>query len=96
MVRRRRGTVAVAAPPPELPWELAHLWTAFLQLNQARGSNGFGPSALSFCEIEAWTRLMRWELRPWEVETLQRLDASFLADWGEQQKREQQKRGNGR
>ena len=66
---------ATLAEIPPMPDELAYLWHWFLDLDAARGSNGFGISPLSYVEIKAWSDLTRNTLAPWEIEAIKRLDA---------------------
>jgi hypothetical protein len=57
-------------PPPEL----RYLWSMFLELNSARGSNGFAPAAISFTELQAYQMAYQLKLRPYEVKLIRRLD----------------------
>lgn len=52
-----------------------YLWDRFLELSQARGSNGFAPNTISYTEIAAFAELEGIEFTPWEVDALRRLDA---------------------
>ncbi len=63
---------------PEPPPQASHVLAWFLELNQGRGSSGFGPLPLGWSEIEAWARLTGKELRPQEVALLKRLDSTYL------------------
>jgi hypothetical protein len=58
-----------------MPAEVGYLWGWFLELDGARGSNGFGLNPLSYSEIQAWATLMRVTLAPWEVEAIKRIDS---------------------
>jgi hypothetical protein len=65
---------AVREPPAELDW----LWGLFVEVSNGRGYDGMGGShGLSWQDLEAWSRLMGVELRPWEVEVMMQLEASF-------------------
>ncbi len=55
-----------------------YLWSAFVRLHGRRGSTGFGPAALSWPDIEAFNRLSRMNLAPWEVEVIEELDRVYL------------------
>ena len=59
-------------PPEGLP-----IYQAFIQMGRSRVS-GFGPSAISFHEIEAWQRLYGVRLTAWELDTIIELDSVFL------------------
>lgn len=56
---------------------MEHIWNWYEEMTEARGSDGFGPAELRFADIDAWSRLMRIDLTPWEVSTLRKLDAVF-------------------
>lgn len=63
--------------PPPLPPEVRHLWQTFLELHRTRPS-GFGASAIPYAEIDAWSRLKRLPLDPWEVDAVVELDAAWM------------------
>lgn len=67
------------ASAAELPPLLDPLWSDFLQLHRARGSNGFSPSPISFADIDAWQRVTGFKLRPWQLECIRRADEAYLA-----------------
>jgi hypothetical protein len=67
----------------ELPAEAAALWGAYLQLSASR-ARGFGPSAITYVEIEAWQRLQGVQLTPWELDTLTAMDLAAMAEQGKQ------------
>lgn len=56
-----------------------YLWTWFLELNRARGSNGMGPSAITFLDIQAWCGLRRLRLAAWELDVMLALDEAWMA-----------------
>lgn len=78
------------ADGPPIPWPGKRIWSIFLALNAARGSNGWGPNPITFQEIEAWSRLNREPVRPWELSILAAMDAAYMesanqrADKGQQ------------
>lgn len=76
-MERQTGRKFQSAPPP-LPPEMRYLWAAFQSISRTRGGNGFGPNPITFVEIDAWARLMRLRLDPWEVDTLRMLDDAYL------------------
>jgi hypothetical protein len=53
---------------------LDYLWRAFHRLSGRRGSNGFGPSPISWADIDAFVRYSKMRLAPWEVEIIEMLD----------------------
>lgn len=54
------------------------LWNAFQRLNATRSYHMAGPNPISFAEIEAFTRLIRQPLEPWQVAILLDMDAAWL------------------
>lgn len=65
----------------QLPFELAHVWQWFMQLNRKRQS-GMAVNPLSSIDILAWQLRHRIRLTAWEEELLDQLDASFIAHQG--------------
>lgn len=63
---------------PEVPWAGRRIWAIFIALNATRGSGGFGPLPISNLEIEAYARLNRETLRPWEREILRAMDVAYM------------------
>lgn len=62
---------------PTLPPEMRPLWWTFLALHRARTA-GMGVNPIQFTEIEAWCRLNRVALDPWEVDVIGMLDDAYL------------------
>lgn len=75
--RREKLEQELALPP--LPWCLIYLWNRFTRLSNRRGSNGFGPSLLTYIEIEAFQRLTGFRFTPWEIEMIEMLDHEFIS-----------------
>lgn len=50
-----------------------------------RGSNGFGPSRISWLEISSWSSLTGNDPEPWEVRALMRLDVAYMNAEAEKQ-----------
>jgi hypothetical protein len=67
----------LAGPP--FPGELAYLWHIFGRLSCHRANSGFGPAPIGWQDIDAFGRLSRTRLLPWEIEVLEDLDALYLA-----------------
>lgn len=74
-VARQLGRKMPAAPA--LPPEVRHLWQTFLELHRTRPA-GFGASPIAFAEIDAWSRLKRTPLDPWEVDAIVALDREWM------------------
>jgi hypothetical protein len=73
-----RGQVDDRLTPPPIPTEVRGLYEVFYTLSAARRS-GFGACALTFTDIESWSRLSGVDLTPWELETLIAMDAAALS-----------------
>lgn len=63
---------------PEVPWAGMRAWSIFLALNKGRGAGMSGPAPLASAEIEAYARLRREPLRPFELDMLTALDAAWM------------------
>jgi hypothetical protein len=62
---------------PEMPPAGYRLWRIFNDLHQSRAV-GFAPCAITHAEIDAWSRLHREPVRPFEVEIIRALDATYM------------------
>jgi len=62
----------------DLSAALIHIWTWFHELSATRGNNGFGPSPITFTEIQAWSQLTGRTLDVWTVEAIKAVDARYL------------------
>lgn len=67
---------------PEMPELLGYLWAIFKELSRTRSHNGFNFMPLQFVEIDAWRRLTKRKLDPWEVSAILRLDALYIQSLG--------------
>ena len=63
---------------PELPRLGAHIWDWFIELHQARGGGGMGPSPITYGDIVHWSYLTRAKPEPWEVKVLRLIDGAFM------------------
>ncbi len=64
---------------PDIPPALYHVWAWFLELDEARTSNGMGPNPITFSEIQAWSTLTGNKPRPHEIKMLKRLDQTRIS-----------------
>ena len=55
---------------PKLPELFAHLWEYYTELN--------GAEALTFSEIESWSRITKRNIESYEALILKRLDSIYL------------------
>lgn len=96
-VERQTGKTPAKLIGPELDVSGAHIWEWFLDLHGTRGSNGFGPSSISYSEILAWSFLTQQRPTPWEISVLKRLDDVFLRHAADEaDKRQTQQQGKGK
>jgi hypothetical protein len=63
---------------PEIPPTGQRVWGLFLDLHATRSSNGFGANPISYAEIEAMSRMRREPVRPFELDIIRALDATWL------------------
>lgn len=54
---------------PDVPIAGQRVWSIFLELNRAR-TGGMGPNPIATGEIEAWSRMRREPVRPFEMTML--------------------------
>lgn len=57
------------------------LMQAFMRLSHSRSFSAHAPNPISFCEIEAWSRLMHVPLRPIDVAIISAMDGAFINAW---------------
>lgn len=69
-----------SAPQVEISHEAGYLWGWYVDLDSARGSNGFGVSPVSYTEIDAWARLNDVRINPNEVRVLKDIDRAYLSE----------------
>lgn len=67
------------ADAPALPDALEPLWLDFMELHASRANSGFGPSRISFAEIEAFQRVRGGKFLPWQIDAIRRADAKYIA-----------------
>jgi hypothetical protein len=90
MSRSQWGLTSVSREAgPSVPIAGRRVWSIFLDLNAAR-STGFGPSPITYSEIEAWSRAKREPVRPWELDIIRTLDRAFLKASGEGGQKQEQ------
>ena len=81
---RQTGTMPqMLRDAPSLPKGLGQLWGYFGELNASRQIGMSGPQRITFLDIDAWQRVCRVILAPWELKALRKADDAFLADYAE-------------
>ena len=68
----------------ELPENCYEVWKWFIDLHNARGSNGMGISPISYLEIDAYFRLMDISPSDWEVSLIRRFDIVAMNSFAEE------------
>lgn len=61
-----------------IPAEIEYLWDWYLDLAGARTA-GFSVNALTWSDVRAYFDLLKISPEAWEVRTIRRIDAAFLA-----------------
>jgi hypothetical protein len=73
---------------PALPKGCEQLWRTFSELHACRGSNGFGPTRITYTDIDAYQRVTGRRLRQWELEAIRAADAAYLEKYAERNQAE--------
>lgn len=60
-----------------MPKALAYLFLAYMRIRRRKGG-GFGLMPIEWPDIDAFLRLSKVSLAPWEVEVIEDLDDMFL------------------
>lgn len=61
------------------------IWQYYVELSNARTSNGYSANPISYGEIEAWDKLTDSNVTPLEVKIIKRLDIVYLNHQAEKQ-----------
>lgn len=69
-----------------MPETMEFIWLDFLELNNARTSNGYTLNPISYQELYAWTQLTGKRLKAHEIGIIKMLDITFLNYHNKQQK----------
>lgn len=81
-VQAKTGKVdELIAEAPDLPDGLAPLWRDFLELHDSRGSNGWGPSRITYADLRAYSDMTGTTLEAWEIEALRKADSVWLSEY---------------
>ena len=62
----------------ELPEGYHQVWKFFIDLHNARGSNGFGINPISYTEIKSYFDLMQIQAEDYEVTLIKLFDKEVL------------------
>lgn len=64
---------------PPFPRALAYLWAAYLRMRRRKAAGFNGPNPLEWPDVDAFVRCSAVDLRPWEIELIERIDDLFLS-----------------
>lgn len=84
---RRRKKLEAELDLPHLPAPLVYLWNLYARLSARRSAGGFGPSRLSWQDIDAFQRVTGRKFNSWEVEVVEALDDIEVTAMNEASKR---------
>lgn len=62
---------------PALPDLLSYLWEWFPEILNGCSSSGWSAPTITWCDLEAWSRLTGNVPEPWECRALMRLAAAY-------------------
>ena len=57
---------------------MAHVWSAFVTLNNTRTAGFSGPNPITYEQIKAWKELTETPISPWEVVAIKRVDTVYI------------------
>jgi hypothetical protein len=75
-----------------VPWGLEHIFAYYWEL-RASTPDAWGRSPITFQEIEAWTRLFNYDLKPWEIRAVRAIDVAHWQYVAERRKDKDSGRG---
>ncbi|WP_246132821.1 phage tail assembly chaperone [Devosia ginsengisoli] len=75
----RKAELEAELALPPFPEALRYLWTAFRRIRSRNGGNGYGPTPISWADLDAFDRLSGLRLLPWEIEIIEVLDDAYFA-----------------
>lgn len=75
----------------ELPESCLQVWKWFIDLHNARGSNGFGVNPIPYTEIKAYFDLMEIQPEDWEVNLIKLFDNEALQAYAKEAEAERKK-----
>lgn len=78
MVADRSPEAAAALEGPGCPFGLEYLWEWYIEVSAVRTGNGFDANPITWTELDAWCRMTRRQLLPFERHAFGALDRKFL------------------
>lgn len=64
---------------PAPPLELLYILKAFNRIRRRKSSTGFGAARIEWPDLDAFLRLSKLNLAPWEIEVIEDLDDTYMA-----------------
>lgn len=80
---------------PECPAGGEYLWSWFTQLRNRQNGGLVGPQRVTWQEADAWSRMTRTDVAPWEIEIIFAVDDLYVAQ-GEEAAAKRQRQGGGK
>jgi hypothetical protein len=74
----RAQALAEELKQPPLPPALEYIWSSFLRIRARKAAGEHGPEPISWLDFDAFNRLTRLRLTPWELRLLEELDSIYL------------------
>jgi hypothetical protein len=65
---------------PDFPTPVQYLWNTFRRLSHRRTSGAYGPNPITWQDIDAFCRVTRMSLVPWEIEVIEMLDDMWRSE----------------
>lgn len=73
---------------PPMPAGAQYLWAVFHAIRRRIGAGMSGPQPISWADIDAYVRLKKFPLAPWEIGLIEDLDDIYLQACSERLKHE--------
>lgn len=64
---------------PSYPLPLDYLWSIYSRLRRRKGGGFSGPAPIEWTDIDAFCRIGKITLSPWEIEIIESLDDLYLS-----------------
>lgn len=77
-VERSTGRRPAPLDPEPLPEPAWDAWGMWLDLHRGRASNGWGPSPLSWLDLDAWSRMRGVRPTFSQLELIRTIDRAYL------------------
>lgn len=75
----------------ELPESCNQVWRWFIDLNNARSSNGYGVNPIAYSDLKAYLDLIGIEIEDWELSLIKRIDNEAMLSYAKESESERKK-----